>query len=529
MVIRTTLAPSSAHDSDDTCSCTVIRSALRPARARELCIISGLKGLTNVRCYADSVENAQTAIMERLFFHEVDGVFTRPFVPHRREVSTRLRDFGVAFDRCTFTSAPVDLLAYAASAYRGLRERQYHQAALNVLQRGTRQNDARLRTFIKHEKVPMVKKRPVPRVIQPRTREYNVSVGRYLRHLEHPIYHAIARVYGAPTVMKGYNSEQVARHLRSHWESIRNPVAVGLDASRFDQHVSVPMLTWEHQRYLAFYRGHYRRELAKLLKWQLTNSGTVRCPDGKLKYTVSGTRCSGDMNTALGNCLLMCAMVWSYCRTMGVQKFRLVNNGDDCVLIVGREDVRQVVDGLPGYFAALGFVMKVEKPVDVFEQISFCQTNPVWDGAVWRMVRDPRISLSKDATLLRTPHNSAEMDIHLNAIGECGLALTGGLPVLEAYYSVMTRAIPERYRRKLELLAKRAESRDLEILGSGMYQLARGMADRRGTPITVDARVSFARAFGISPQVQVELEDYFNHLAGVPYVITDGAAHSVAI
>jgi hypothetical protein len=52
------------------------------------------------------------------------------------------------------------------------------------------------------------------------------------------------------------------------------------------------------------------KELAELLKWQLQNKGFARTIDGLIKYSVEGCRMSGDMNTALGNCTIMCALVY---------------------------------------------------------------------------------------------------------------------------------------------------------------------------------------------------------------------------
>lgn len=71
--------------------------------------------------------------------------------------------------------------------------------------------------------------------------------------------------------------------------------------------MSVQALKWEHSIYNAMFRSD---ELAELLGWQLTNKGFARTTDGLIKYEVKGCRMSGDMNTALGNCMIMCALVY---------------------------------------------------------------------------------------------------------------------------------------------------------------------------------------------------------------------------
>jgi hypothetical protein len=138
--------------------------------------------------------------------------------------------------------------------------------------------------FVKAEKIgthmPGGKCDPAPRVIQPRSARYNVEVGRFLKDLEHRIYSSIAELCGGPTVMKGYNAAQVAKHIRGMWGTVTRPVAVGLDASRFDQHVSKQALRWEHDVYTRCFRGCDRKELHRLLQWQLVNSGHSRTKDG---------------------------------------------------------------------------------------------------------------------------------------------------------------------------------------------------------------------------------------------------------
>ncbi len=113
--------------------------------------------------------------------------------------------------------------------------------------------------------------------------------------------------------MKGMDVRTVAKVLREKWDMFPNPVAIGLDASRFDQHVSVPALEFEHSVYLScFKQKKHRERLAKLLKLQLENHCTGYAEDGVIKYTTTGTRMSGDMNTSLGNCVLMCSLIHSY-------------------------------------------------------------------------------------------------------------------------------------------------------------------------------------------------------------------------
>jgi hypothetical protein len=303
--------------------------------------------------------------------------------------------------------------------------------------------------------------------------------------------------------MKGYNAFQQGEMFSQAWSHYREPVALGLDASRFDQHVGTTALRWEHRVYDMYYRDP---ELRRLLKWQLRNLGFVRCPDGGLKYMVEGGRCSGDMNTAMGNCLIMCALVYGLLRKLGLAscnraKVHLFNNGDDCVLIGEARDIDRVIWEVEEHFALAGFVMKVEPVVTVLEQVSFCQTQPIYDGLRWRMVRDPRVCLSKDATLLSRQYAvQPRLSTQLSAIGDCGLSLTTGLPVMQCYYNAMRRG--GKFDRRYV---------DERFYDSGFYRLSIGLLVESSI-ITDAARLSFALAFGIVPDLQVELERYYDNL-----------------
>lgn len=472
--------------------------------SHDLFVVPHLACEARFASFKSSVGNARCALLERVFYHQIrPTVFEAPEDPPQAQfdalVSAFTRRLSYKVNRLT----PVPLRDYPSRTYRGRKLALYTKAAERVEARGPLRSDAYLSTFIKHEKLRVGLKRVVPRVIQPRKPEYNVCVGRYLHQLEHFLYRDIDAVFGAPTVMKGYNAFEQGEIISQAWDSFHAPSALGLDASRFDQHVGCSALRWEHRVYDLYYRCP---ELRSLLQSQLHNVGFVRCLDGGLRYKVSGGRCSGDMNTAMGNCLIMCALVYGLLQanalvTVNRSKVRLLNNGDDCVLVGEASDVRRIEGQVQKYFATAGFVMKVEPVVYELEGISFCQTQPVHDGVRWRMVRDPRVCLTKDATLLSHKYAiEPYLSTQLSAIGDCGIALTSGLPLMQSYYNAMRRG------RKFN--PKHLDERFRE---TGFYRLSRGLLGRVA-PVTPEARVSFARAFGIVPDLQEALERYYDAL-----------------
>jgi hypothetical protein len=99
------------------------------------------------------------------------------------------------------------------------------------------------------------------------------------------------------------------------------------------------------------------------------------------------------MNTSSGNCFTMVGLVYSYMHKRC--KWRLANNGDDCVLIIERRDLGKIT-GLVQWFDKMGYTMESEGVVDIFEKISFCQTKPVWTPSGYKMVRNPSTAIAKD-------------------------------------------------------------------------------------------------------------------------------------
>jgi len=290
------------------------------------------------------------------------------------------------------------------------------------------------------------------------------------------------------------NAVEQGRCMREKWERYKSPVAVGLDASRFDQHVSPMALKWEHAIYLAIYRGD--SFLRRLLSWQVHNRGRGYCQDGRLKYRVDGCRMSGDMNTALGNCLLMCAMVHAYASFVGLKKFSLANNGDDCIVIFERSELPKFQRFLESWFTDMGFTMKVEAPVYDFEQIEFCQTRPVLGPRGYTMTRIPQVAMAKDCISIIPVDTRAEYNSWMASVGEGGLALTSGMPIWQSFYRAMHRA------------AAGAKPRT-DDQQTGFKMLAVGL-EAKVLSVSQASRYSFWLAFGVTPDMQVEIEKYYD-------------------
>lgn len=456
-------------------------------------VFPGVSGMLRFGVHNNSLSNGCRALVERVFRSPDSLGQLQPPPPCTADVASRLRRFQMVVCRAAGVHRPIDREKFL-EYYTGRRRLCYERAVKSLEERPLTEDDFGVKkAFVKAEKINFTAKPdPAPRVIQPRDPRYNVEVGVFVRPLEHRLYQAIAETHGGPTVMKGYNAEEVATHIRAMWDSFADPVAVGLDASRFDQHVRPEMLEWEHSVYTnCFQEG--RERLRWLLRAQIRNKGYLQANEGRIKYRVHGSRMSGDMNTALGNCLIMCALISTLAYERGV-KIRLANNGDDCVVVMERRQLQQFTRGLKEWFVQFGFAMKVEPAVDIFERIEFCQAHPVFDGERWIMVRNYKVAMSKDACCVVKDYGwGPAARSWLGAVGECGASMSGGVPVLQEYYEAFRRS--------------GSCSKEISLVQeTGMAYLARGLTRSVREP-TEEARVSFFMAFGLLPSSQVALED----------------------
>lgn len=473
---------------------------LEAEKERSVYVVGGLSPEGRTLCTnAADVMTTCAAIAERMIYAKVGGkLLKRPGYSYEHYNSVLGEFKNKVLRAAGRTYHPVTPQEFVES-YKGRKRTLYSNYLEDYLEWGVKKMHAVFSTFMKVEKVPADKS---PRTIQPRSPIFNIGLGRYLKHSEKPIFRAIAKVFKQKyCVFKGLNAMAMGNELRKLWDEFRDPVAVGIDASRFDASVDKGMLEYEHSLYNALFQD---KELRRLLRMQLVNCGVARCHDGVIKYTVEGGRGSGDMNTSLGNSFIMCAIIWCWLRSCGVQA-RLANNGDDCVVIMERGDVDRFTHGFEAYAKNLGFTMVVEEPVDVFERIEFCQTHPVWDGVNWRMVRNLGAAREKDSMCLFPIDNPGALEAWIYAVGECGLALTSGMPVFQEMYSAMMRN------------GRKSNMSEAVFMQSGSRMLSLGM-ESKASFVTSDARVSFFSAFGLTPDEQVALEEYYQQWKLAPVV-----------
>jgi hypothetical protein len=400
---------------------------------KQVLSVCGLPSKGETWTHANDVANVVESVHERVLGRTADGIWERTLQPEagafmgdllvfRRRVVRRVGSHSLPWTTEQFVGH-----------YRGQKRNRYAAAAASLERKALSRKDSYPSVFLKAEKWHDPK---AGRLISARPPRYNLALGRYILPLEHELYKAIDGVYGSATIMKGYTPEQRAAVVEEHCAAFNDWVAVGQDFSKFDQHISADALRYEHGFYLGAFGGD--SELQRLLAWQLGTKCFANVQDGTVRYEVVGGRMSGDMNTALGNCIISAALVWAYARERGI-KIRLMVDGDDSVAFMERADVARYQAGIQEWMARRGFRLVSEEPVDLINQVEFCQCRYVGLSPS-TMVRNPLKAITQDHAWVED-RTLRWADV-LAATGMGGLALYGNVPLLGAYYHMLARTAP---------------------------------------------------------------------------------------
>lgn len=465
-------------------------------KARKMYTISGISPGNEYRAYNNTISCMERAVKERLFYIKTDEGWSLPPSPLSGFVEEELSGFSTAFAKLSNVSHPLGRADFVA-LFNGRKLLRYTRAMEELELAGLALRDAYLKYFIKLETYCFsTKTNPAPRGINPRSDKYLVEMGRYIRALEKRIYKDLCAYFGYEVVMKGKNQSERGSLLKEYWDSFEDPVCVMGDASRFEQSVSVDMLEFEHRVYQKYFPGD--KLFKKLCRWQLHSRGKARCADGYLSFLLSGIRASGDPNTALGNCLISAAMADAYLRRKGISKHRVFLDGDDIGFIMERSDYKAFSEGNKAWYLSMGFRMKFEKVVDIFEHIDFCKSRPVWTPEGYLMARNPISGHSKDSVCKINLETESLAKSWFAAVGMGGVATLGGIPISQAYYMAMGRA--------------GVGAKPMEVWSEWHRENKyRGMNREVGV-IHPRTRHSYWLAYGITPDAQIAIEQEFDQL-----------------
>jgi len=458
-----------------------------------------LEDLWDTFVHEDCVHNQITAIHNRVL-----GRVPEPNPVALARLTCAARRIGLELRGTT-----VDDYGVLPLHYRGAKRRRYEEATEAVLRYGCDKADSHIKMFIKCENIrylqgPQKKINPDPRPIQFRDPKFMVEISRFLKPLEPLLYNLQGNRFNklppSRAIGKGLNQRERAELLAHKFDRFTSPIVVSIDAHRFDQHVSKGLLQVEHSVYLA---ANSDPTFQRLLSWQLRNT----CYSTKgIKYVAEGRRMSGDANTALGNCLIMVLMVQDYFVGKGIKRWDLLDDGDDCLVLMEAKDYPEFALECDTHFLQFGMEVRVEAIAYDLEQVEWCQSRPVSLGDVRKFIRNPWKVLSSTLTSARwqqaTTVNSRRK--LLNSIGLCELVLNQGVPVLQAFASSLVRIAGTDKQARLspsDNLTYRVEKEIGRKLGK--------IPKWKAIPITDEARDSFCKAFGIDHDAQRRFEAYF--------------------
>lgn len=488
-----------------------------PLKARQTSQFDGMGASTDIKLHNSTIANLERGILERVFYcKNSDGVLAPPMTTSEKIFNGVLGRYEPHYYQALQGSTSISAEQFACS-YSGRKQARYKDAALSLQTKPLTWDDFWIGTFGKVEKTDCtLKSDPVQRVISAYSPRTIVETGRYFKPIEQPLIDAMDSLWGEPTIMKGYNADEIGGYIHDKWHALNEPVAVSLDVTRLDQHIGVPALKWEQRIYCSAYNDEEQEYFKWLLSGQLEPRGRARCKDGHLRYSVNGTRTSGCNNTGTGNCLIVSTSAYDLCkRVVKLVKFSAVDNGDDITIFMERRNLRKFLSHVTSYFAELGLPVKVEKIAYTMEHIDFCQTRPVRVGDKARMVRIPKTSLSKDATSIKPLTYAGYTKKWMEAIGKGGQALTDAIPILPQYYQNFvdgSASIKLRSTRSRRVQQRRSRSilSDPEMSG-GLKWLSKRMEYSR-REVSLRTAVSFWEAFGYSGDEQLLLTQYYSSM-----------------
>jgi len=197
----------------------------------------------------------------------------------------------------------------------------------------------------------------------------------------------------------------------------------------------------------------------------------------------------------MGNTLVMLSSVVS-----GIPRdvpFDVLVDGDNALVFMAGADAARVY---PTFHSAVlnqcGQELTLEKPVVHLEAVRFGQSAPVFlgPGLGWTMVRDYRKVLSGFAASHVWLVEPVFARRWLRDVCRCELSLARGVPVLQELFLKMLRHYGPLKSVHGDALA------DYFVVGAWLAD------EDAAVPVSLEARLSFSRAFGVSPDDQLLIE-----------------------
>jgi len=365
---------------------------------------------------------------------------------------------------------------------------RYRKAYLNLLNRRLTPNEIKghLEAFVKYEKwnLEKIEQGKSPRIVQHRSYEFLFVNKAYVLPIVKQLKQCTIKIDNQPIntiFMKYYKNFEQIDIIHNAWLSYTKPCCLCYDMKAFDGHVTSALLEIEHKFWTSFYTGKDKENFQYILKHQILNRGITQNGIYFKKY---GSRASGDYTTSDGNSLINYLMLRSY---MGEIKCHIFDCGDDSLIILDQSDLKLVKP--LSYFNIFGMECECDRISTIFEDINFCQCNPVNINGRYRFIKDPIRTISR-STICPSQYIKC-LDRYLAGIGLCELASNVGVPILQAW--------------SLRLLYDSGFNKPLGSINKE-FSLFTNLDQIKITDIDFQTRLSFQDAFNISVCEQMDLE-----------------------
>lgn len=252
------------------------------------------------------------------------------------------------------------------------------------------------------QKIEQLDEPKQPRAIQARVDSFKVHLGPWIAQFE------LMCRQRLPIFVKGLDGKAKAETLdrlrdRSLW-------ALEIDFSRFDRSLTTELLeATEH----LIYRHCLPPAVAGAMSLQLRNHVKTR---NNASYTVDGTRMSGDVNTSLGNCLVVASLMLA----QGLPLNSFVVEGDDMIASITEREKSRLC---PSMLTDAGLDPKIR--IIPQEESEFCSRRLIRTMFGPRLCRDPRREIRRVGYSI---HGETERDKLLRGAQEwAGIPMMGPL------------------------------------------------------------------------------------------------------
>jgi len=174
-------------------------------------------------------------------------------------------------------------------------------------------------------------------------------------------------------------------------------------------------------------------------------------------------------------------------------QYEIFLDGDDSVIAINRKYLHL----MDFNFSKVGLTTKIEQMQDDMYKVQFCQCSMVETPAGPRMIRNPLRAITR--TMFSTQdYDGTGWHRYLKTVAECELACNRGVPMMQAFAQAMINQL------------QGYKSLDPDGMPADLAQRMKWERDPGPYAVTSSARESFSRAFGITPDEQVDWEDWLS-------------------